>query len=205
MVYVQTDTPMYLRVHHDALENICKNVCFLFGYRSDRPAKGLLRAQRRDEFQAGRQRLRYVYDLTLRWQIVELPDYEADDLDPDDESNWPLHALHVRVEDVTANPDSRTKCSMEANRIIQALQDETRNWVELEKASPPEHRFGSARWATGSELEVASYLSDAVRHDQFLVGRYRTGIDEFKYLVTVPASAPCRSDSRAALCVVAVV
>lgn len=194
MALVESDKPLLLRVHHDAIDTIIKNVCFLFGYRSDRPAKGFLRAQRRDEFQAGRQRLRYVFDLTLRWQIIEAPSYEADDLDPDDETNWPVHAVYVRVEDQTNNPDSRSKCSLEAAKIIQALQKETYIWVQQEKESPPEHRFGSARWAKRHELETASYLSQTVPKDQFLVGHYRIGEDDYKYL-----SIPVRETERHAL------
>ncbi len=194
MVFAQSNNPVYLRVHHDAMENICKNACFALGYRSDRPSKGFLRAQRRDEFQIGRQRLRYVFDLTLRWQIVQAPQYESDDLDPDDEMNWPVHVLSVQVEEMNNNPDSRSKSLLEAAKVIDALQNETAHWMEQERSSPPEHRYGSARWSTAQELELASYLSDDVKHDQFLVGCYRTAFDSYKYL-----SVPVRETERHAL------
>jgi len=186
-----------LRMPHHSVGEILHTVLTRLQYRPEPESPGFLKAIKQETGAVVRASKFIRYELTLEWHALEqelqLPIEEREDLDPEDESNWPILAMGVRVEEKN-NAWTGGKCAQEVNAVVEAITNDCQRWLANEKTIARDQRFGSARWATAQELVRQQYLLPSVEPDRFLVGCYRVAPGQIQFL-----TIPVRETERHAL------
>lgn len=153
-----------------------------------------MQVRKLETISAGRLRHTYVFDAGIEWyQLV--PAATTDETDPEGEGSWPTYGISIRVEETADSMDSRFKCTVELDRLLQSINSAARDWIQNARAVPADTRHGTAAWATPEELKKADYLVTEPDSDRFLIGRY--GASEKSQLISLPAK---QTERHALIC-----